>query len=333
MSADSDSLIDRLLPQSFNSDRKESPVKQQHTELRRKRLLRRLSQSVLFALIGLLFFWSLRTAGFWREEWITYWPEFIEALKQYFPPKQYLDLIPFVDLNQYYRFWIEDKLIGEAGITLAIALAGTIMGAPLALVFGILGNERVVPFPFNFVFRGVMSIIRSIPSLVWALIYVPLGGISPVTATLAIGTDTIGELGRLLTDELEEIDDKPIEGIRSTGANKPQVITFGMMTQIIRPFIAWTMFILENNVRSAVGLGIIGAGGLGVTLSIEQQTFKFTNMMATILFIVLLVLSVEMISQRTRSYLREDDDEEKMGIYQLIVGFPERMSDSLLGSK
>ena len=204
------------------------------------------------------------------------------------------------------------------------------MGAPLALLFGILGNERVTPFPLNFLFRGVMSIIRSIPSLVWALIYVPLGGISPVTATLAIGTDTIGELGRLLTDELEEIDDGPIEGIRSTGAAEPQVITFGMITQIVRPFIAWAMFILENNVRSAVGLGIIGAGGLGVTLSIEQQTFQFTNMMATILFIVLLVLSVEMISQRVRSSLRGGDDEEQLSFYQLVVGFPERMSDSLL---
>lgn len=157
----------------------------------------------------------------------------------------------------------------------------------------------------------------------------PLGGISPVTATLAIGTDTIGELGRLLTDELEEIDDGPIEGISSTGADKPQVITFGMITQIVRPFIAWSMFILENNVRSAVGLGIIGAGGLGVTLSIEQQTFKFTNMMATILFIVLLVLSVEMISQRTRSYLRGDDDDEQLSIYDRLVGLPERLSKSL----
>jgi phosphonate transport system permease protein len=175
-----------------------------------------------------------------------------------------------------------------------------------------------------------MSIIRSIPALVWALIYVPLGGITPVTATLALGTDTIGELGRLLTDELEEVDDGPIEGIRSTGAGKPQIITFGMIPQMIRPFIAWAMFVLENNVRSAVSLGIIGAGGLGVTLTIEQQTFNFTNMMATILFIVVLVISVEIISQRTRSYLREGDDVEQLSFYQLVVGFPKRMSDSLL---
>lgn len=329
MSADPDSVVGRFLKRLINSDNTASAVTQRHTELKRKRLLRRLSQFALLVGIGILLIGSLVMVGFWREEWIQYWPEFTEALTQYFPPKLYLGMLPAIDVGRYYQFWVEAGLVGEAGITLAIALAGTIMGAPLALLFGILGNERVTPFPINFLFRGLMSIIRSIPSLVWALIYVPLGGISPVTATLAIGTDTIGELGRLLTDELEEIDDGPIEGISSTGASKPQVIIFGMITQIVRPFIAWSMFILENNVRSAVGLGIIGAGGLGVTLSIEQQTFKFTNMMATILFIVLLVLSVEMISQRTRSYLRGDDNNEQLSLYDRLVGLPERLSRSL----
>jgi phosphonate transport system permease protein len=329
MSADSDSVIDRLLKQVIGGNKPDSAIKQRHTELKRERLVRRLSQFALLTVIGMLLFASLVMVGFWREEWIQYWPEFTDALTQYFPPELYFGFLPAIDIGRYYQFWVEAGLVGEAGITLAIALAGTIMGAPLALLFGILGNERVTPFPINFVFRGIMSIIRSIPSLVWALIYVPLGGISPVTATLAIGTDTIGELGRLLTDELEEIDDGPIEGISSTGAGKPQVITFGMITQIVRPFIAWSMFILENNVRSAVGLGIIGAGGLGVTLSIEQQTFKFTNMMATILFIVVLVLSVEMVSQRTRSYLRGDDDDEQLSLYDRIVGLPERLSNSL----
>ena len=329
MSADSDSVVGRLLKRVIGGDDADSAVRQRHTVLKRKRLLRRLSQFGLLVVIGVLLVGSLVMVGFWREEWIQYWPEFTDALTQYFPPELYFGFLPAVDVGRYYQFWVEAGLVGEAGITLAIALAGTILGAPLALLFGILGNERVTPFPINFIFRGVMSIIRSIPSLVWALIYVPLGGISPVTATLAIGTDTIGELGRLLTDELEEIDDGPIEGISSTGADKPQVITFGMITQIVRPFIAWSMFILENNVRSAVGLGIIGAGGLGVTLSIEQQTFKFTNMMATILFIVLLVLSVEMISQRTRSYLRGGDDDEGLSLYDRIVGLPERLSKSI----
>ncbi len=330
MSTDSNRLVERLLRRFLGDNQEDSVIKQRHSELKRARLVRRLSQVALLTGIGVLLYLSLHAAGFWSTEWVEYWPQFVEALALYFPPKLYFDIFPFVDLGRYYQFMREAGLVGEAGITLAIALAGTIMGAPLALLFGILGNERVTPFPLNFLFRGVMSIIRSIPALVWALIYVPLGGITPVTATLALATDTIGELGRLLTDELEEVNDGPIEGIKSTGAGKAQIIAFGMIPQVIRPFIAWAMFVLENNVRSAVSLGIIGAGGLGVTLTIEQQTFNFTNMMATILFIVILVISVEIISQRTRSYLRESDGGEQLSVYQLVVGFPKRMSDSLL---
>jgi phosphonate transport system permease protein len=308
-------------------------LEQRLSRLKRERLTRGVGRVLVLGLVGLLFLVSLRAVGFTFAELLEYWPEFTNALGDYFPPRTYFDLVPFVDLGRYWQFWNEAGLAGQAGITLAMALAGTVFGAPLALLFGILGSERVVPFPFNFVFRGTMSVIRSIPSLVWALIYIPLGGVSPLTATLAIGTDTIGTLGRLLTDELEEVQDGPIEGIESTGADKAQTIVFGMISQVVRPFIAWTMYILEINVRAAVGLGIIGGGGIGLTLRLQQNTFNFTNMMATILFIVVLVITVEMFSQRIRSYLRRGDDSETMSLYELIVGFPGRMSDALLRSR
>lgn len=219
-------------------------------------------------------------------------------------------------------------VFGAAGETLAIGFAGTIMGFPLALLFSILGSGRVTPFPFNFLFRGVMSSIRAIPALVWVLIYVPLGGIGPTTATLAVATDTVGNLGRLFSDELEEIEDGPVEAMQTTGANKPQIIVFGMLAQVRNSFIAWLLYVFEINVRIAVGLGIIGAGGLGLVLSVQQGLFAYTNMMATIIVIFLLVVSVEMFSQRTRAYLRSD--EEPMTIVQLIVGFPRRMVEAMM---
>ena len=205
------------------------------------------------------------------------------------------------------------------------------LGIPGALLFGVLGSERVTPFPFNFVFRGTMSTIRSIPALVWALIYIPLGGLSPFTATLAIGTDTVGNLGRLFTDALEEVEDGPIEAIESTGANRVQTIVFGMLSQVFTPFIAWTMYILEINVRIAVTMGLIGAGGLGSILQTQQGLFAYTNMMATIIVIFLLVVSVEMVSQRTRSYLRGDAEDRGIvrHLLDLVRGLPERMSETL----
>ncbi len=219
-------------------------------------------------------------------------------------------------------------LFGVAGETLSMAIAGTIMGFPFALLFGVLGSERVTPFPFNFIFRGLMSTIRAIPALVWALIFVPLSGLGTVTATLAIFVDTIGNLGRLFVDELEEIDDGPIEAMETTGASRIQTITFGMLSQVHTPFIAWTLYIFEINVRIAVSLGIIGGGGLGWVLNTQIDLFRFTEAMATILVILVLIISVEIFSQRIRSRIRADES-EPMGIWELLKGFPKRMAESL----
>jgi len=290
--------------------------------------------------LGGVFYYALTSVGFFAANIPTYFPNFLNALRDFFP--FLAPSFPFVDPTGFLDYWafIDERnliwggiggdtpLLGEAGITLAMGFAGTVMGFPFALLFGILGSGRVTPFPFNFIFRGLMSSIRAIPALVWGLIYIPLGGIGPVTATLAIATDTIGNLGRLFTDELEEIEDGPIEAMETTGANKPQTITFGMLSQVTTPFIAWTLYIFEINVRIAVSLGIIGGGGLGNVLSVQQGLFAFTNMMATILVILVLIISVEIFSQRIRSALREGD--EAQGIVALLMGFPQRMAEAAL---
>jgi phosphonate transport system permease protein len=301
----------------------------------------------LFALVvfGWLFTLALDQVGFSVAEIMEYWPDFQDALGQFFPPGEVFGL-PFVDVGAYWSFIQERNLImqvetngagflfwdwtiipGQMFITLSMGFAGLVLGLPGALLLGVLGSERVTPYPFNFIFRGTMSVIRAIPALVWALIYIPLGGVTPFTATLAIGTDTMGNLGRLFTDALEEVEDGPIEAIGSTGANGPQRVIFGMLSQVASPFIAWTMYILEINTRIAVTMGLIGGGGLGYVLQTQRSLFKYTNMMATILVIFVLVISVEIVSQRVRSYIR--GTEESQGLIALIVEFPQRMVRSL----
>jgi phosphonate transport system permease protein len=285
---------------------------------------------------------------------------FVESLGEFFPVTFYFDLLPFLDVGQYFAFirsenllydpeiggllfqWPPDpgdayafffeelgifRIFGEAGITLAMGFVGTILGFPFALVFGTLGSERVVPFPFNFVFRGTMSFIRAIPAIIWTLIFIPFLGLGPSSAAIAIAFDTIGNLGRLFVDELEEIDDGPIEAMRTTGASKPQIVFFGMLSQVRTAFIAWTLYIFEINVRIAVTVGVLGAGGLGYIVTAQQNLLRFTNMMATLWAIFLLIISVELFSQRLRSRLRSD--EERLGLWELIVGFPRRMTESV----
>ena len=304
------------------------------------RRVRALVFGVGLVVLAVLFYYALISVGFFEANIPTYLPNFLNALRDFFP--FLAPTFPFIDPTGVVAYWTfiteqnliwggfggDTPLLGEAGITLAMGFAGTVMGFPLALLFGVLGSGRVTPFPFNFIFRGLMSSIRAIPALVWGLIYIPLGGIGPVTATLAIATDTVGNLGRLFTDELEEIEDGPIEAMETTGANKPQLITFGMLSQVTTPFIAWTLYIFEINVRIAVSLGIIGGGGLGQVLSVQQGLFRFTNMMATILVILVLIISVEIVSQRIRSALREGD--EAQGLVALLLGFPQRMAEAAL---
>ena len=202
-------------------------------------------------------------------------------------------------------------LVSGVVITLTIGIVGTIIGFPFALFFGVLGSERVIPFPFNFAFRGVMSTIRAIPALVWVFIYAALVPLSPLTAMLAVATDTIGNLGRLFTDELEEIQEGPIEAIRSTGADRSQVISFGMLSQVSTPFIAWTLYILEINVRIAVGLGVVGAGGLGQYIQQNLNLFNSFRAGAGLVTLLFLVLSIELISSRTRAWLRPSEHQSK----------------------
>ena len=197
-------------------------------------------------------------------------------------------------------------LVSAAYTTVAAGFAGTVLGFPLALTFGVLGSERVVPFPFNFVFRGTMSTIRAIPAIVWTLIYIPIFGISPATGVLAITTDTIGNLGRLFTDELEEIEDGPIEAVRSTGGGRVQVVVFGMLSQVTNAFIAWTLYILEINTRIAITLGVLGVGGLGMYIDNQLGLLDagYQNAMAGIVMVVFIVLSIELVSSRIRARLR-----------------------------
>jgi phosphonate transport system permease protein len=204
-----------------------------------------------------------------------------------------------------------DLLVSGVVITLSIGIIGTIIGFPFALFFGVLGSERVVPFPFNFAFRGVMSTIRAIPALVWVFIFAALVPLSPLTAMLAVATDTIGNLGRLFTDELEEIQEGPIEAIKSTGADRSQVISFGMLSQVSTSFIAWTLYILEINTRIAVSLGVVGAGGLGQYIQQNLNLFNSFRAGAGLVTLLFLVLSIELVSSRTRAWLRPSEHESK----------------------
>ncbi|MFC3477530.1 phosphonate ABC transporter, permease protein PhnE [Halobacterium litoreum] len=214
---------------------------------------------------------------------------------------------PIIDSLQSSRL----SLVKASLVTLLLGFMGTVIAFPFALILGVLGSERVTPFPFNFLFRGTLSAIRAIPAIVWIFLYIPIGAPSQMTAVLAIGTDSIGNLGRLFTDDLEEIDEGPIEAIRSTGASSTQTVSFGMLSQVSRSFIAWTLYILEINTRIAISLGVVGAGGLGLMIKNSQNLFQFQQTAAGLIMVFVVVLGIELISSRIRARLRPGEHSGK----------------------
>ncbi len=333
---------------------RDSRLTEQYERIRQRRRRRAIASVGLVTFVLFVFVQGLSATELLDGDFT--WEHFGTSLRNYFPTTTFGPGVPFLDLGQYTAFIIDRNLLfdpeiaslllegrfytfffeelgmfaifGQAGITLAMGVVGTIMGFPFALMFGVLGSERVTPFPFNFIFRGSMSFIRAIPALVWTLIFIPLAGLGPAAATFAIAFDTIGNLGRLFVDELEEIADGPIEAMETTGASKPQTIVFGMLSQVKTSFIAWTLYILEINVRIAVTVGVYGAGGLGQVVESQQGLLNWTEVMATLLCIFVLIITVELFSQRLRSRLRSDD--EVMGLKELITGFPRRMAESVM---
>ena len=302
-----------------------SSIDDQLATIERSRTIRRIATVLFVVLVGVVTYYGLQFIRFeWRSLLINLsgGATFLNG----FFPVDFVDFTLYSKDNEISGFdaviasfanfpdaFVDSfasrrtSLVRTSFVTLLLGFLGTVIGFPLALGFGILGSERVTPFPLNFLFRGTMSAIRSIPALVWVFIYAPLVGINPSGAVLAVGTDTIGNLGRLFTDELEEIEEGPIEAIGSTGAARSQVISFGMLSQVSRSFIAWTLYILEINVRIAIGLGIVGAGGIGFYIDNTQGVGAYQRMAAGIVMVFFIVVSVELISSRLRARLRPGD--------------------------
>ena len=197
-------------------------------------------------------------------------------------------------------------LLPAALETLAIAAVGTAIGLPLALCLGVLAANNVMPRVIHVPLRLLLGGIRAVPSMVYALLFVILAGLGPVAGTLAIAMGTIGDLGRLFADEMEEIDHRPVEAVTSSGAGVLSATSAARLPQVTTAYVAWTLFYLEINARKSSVLGIVGAGGIGYPLIMAFRARNYTRVMAAIVVILVLIVSVEAMANWLRNSLDAD---------------------------
>jgi phosphonate transport system permease protein len=185
--------------------------------------------------------------------------------------------------------------------TLAIAFLGTCIAAVIALPFGFLAARNVIPsWLWRFVTRRFLDTVRSVDTLIWALIWISVVGLGPFAGVLAIASSDFGAFGKLFSETIETVDKKAREGMRSTGASELEEIRFGLIPEIVPVFAAQILYYFESNTRSATIIGIVGAGGLGLHLSEQIRTLEWQTVSFLILMILVAVAVIDWLSAKLR---------------------------------
>jgi len=196
----------------------------------------------------------------------------------------------------------EYGLIGWAMLeTLYIALVGVTLGVALSVPTGLLAASNTTPHALvRATARLVIATMRTVPDLIWALIFVATVGLGPLAGVLAIVMDTIGFAARFFSERIEEVDPGPAEALTSTGAGRLSVIGGAILPETLASMTATSLFSVEQALRSAVTLGLVGAGGIGVELSTAMRLFNYDRALTIILTILVCVLAFEKLSSAIR---------------------------------
>ena len=153
------------------------------------------------------------------------------------------------------------------GETVAMAFMGTLLASMVSLVLGFMGAKNVVRFyPFHFAVRRGFDILRALEQLILALIFIRAVGLGPLAGIFAIAVSDTGTLSKLYSEAIENVDSKPIEGVKANGASRLQVLRMAILPQVLPIMISNSLYMLESNTRTATILGIVGAGGIGFLL-------------------------------------------------------------------
>ena len=185
--------------------------------------------------------------------------------------------------------------------TLQIAFVGTAIGVLLSLPIAWLATRTLSPLGgFRHVFKVMISLFRTVPDMVWALLFVASIGLGPVAGTMTIIIDTIGFCGRFFAEAIEDADREPQEALFAAGAGRFSVLTGAVIPDVMPSLINTSQFALEKAVRSSVVLGLVGAGGIGQELKVAFDLFQYQNASTIILIIFAIVLVMELMTDRLR---------------------------------
>jgi phosphonate transport system permease protein len=246
-------------------------------------------KSSLLGLLGwgallLVLIWSWQGSEMNPSALIKYSGNMVKLGSDFFPPNFH-----------EWEFYVAEMLI-----TIQIAVWGTFLAIILSVPLGIMSSENLVPWWVYQPTRRVMDAARAINEMVFAMIFVVAVGLGPFAGVLALFVHTTGILAKLFSEAVEAIESGPVEGVRALGASSLQEIIYGVIPQVLPLWISYSLYRFESNVRSATVLGMVGAGGIGVTLWESMRGFMFQETAAVLIIIIVSVTLLDLLSQQLR---------------------------------
>ena len=189
--------------------------------------------------------------------------------------------------------------------TIEIAFLGTFIAIVLSIPLGLFSARNLAPNYFIYIVcMTIVIFFRAIPEFIIAMILVIAIGFGAMPGVLALGLHTMGFLAKFYAEDIEHINKGPIDALKSSGATKSQIISFGVIPQILPSFVANNLYILDRNVRMATMLGIVGAGGIGYELQSSFRMFEYERVSAIIILIFVTIFIIDHLSAFIRSKIK-----------------------------
>lgn len=193
-----------------------------------------------------------------------------------------------------------DGMIGLMWDSVAMAWVGTLIAAVFAVPLSFLAAENLVGRPVAWATRQVFNILRAVPEVILALLFIPIFGLSPMAGVLAIGVGSIGSLGKLFYEIIENIQREPIEAVDAVGASAVQRLRWAVLPQVAPELTSFLLYRFEINIRASSVLGIVGAGGIGGALADAIRFKEYGPAGLALIVVIVGTIAVDTVSGAIR---------------------------------
>ena len=187
--------------------------------------------------------------------------------------------------------------------TVAIAFLGTLIGGLLAVPISFVASENIVPKWLAFLFRAIILLIRTIPSFVWALVWIRVTGPGAFCGVLTQSICSIGMISKMYINAIEDLDTRILESLDAAGCTVFQKIRYGILPQLYANFVSTLIYRFDINIKDATTLGVVGAGGIGAALIQCISSSRWSMVGAFLCGLIVLMLVIELFSTKIRKKL------------------------------